>query len=96
MPFIADQPRCRCPGRLFIACAFTALSFASFTATELGAQSFAARSIAAATRDSLPRIPLFTRDDAYLGAFFLLGTAALAPFDKRIANELQQPSRQTN
>ena len=45
---------------------------------------------------ALPRIPLFTRDDAYLGAFFILGTAALAPFDKRIAGELQAPSAQTN
>ena len=45
---------------------------------------------------SLPRIPLFTRNDAYLGAFFLVGTLALAPFDKRIAGELQRPAPQTN
>jgi membrane-associated phospholipid phosphatase len=43
-----------------------------------------------------PRVPLFTRDDAYLGAFFIAGTLALYPFDKRIAAELQEPSPQTN
>ena len=45
---------------------------------------------------SLPRIPLFTHNDAYLAAFFLVGTVALAPFDKHIAGELQQPAPQTN
>lgn len=44
----------------------------------------------------LPRISLFTRDDAYLGAFFVVGTLALRPLDKRIAGELQEPSPQTN
>lgn len=44
----------------------------------------------------LPRISLFTRDDAYLGAFFVLGTLALRPLDKRIAGELQAPSPQAN
>ena len=44
--------------------------------------------------DSLPRIPLFTRNDAYLGAFFVISTMALAPFDKRIAGELQEPDYQ--
>jgi membrane-associated phospholipid phosphatase len=55
-------------------------------------------SVAAQPTDttSLPRIPLFTRNDAYLGAFFLVGTVALAPFDKHIAGELQQPAPQTN
>ena len=59
-------------------------------------QFFPVKALRAQQQDSLPHIPLFTRNDAYLGAFFLLGTAALAPFDKRIANDLQQPSRQTN
>lgn len=45
---------------------------------------------------SMRRIPLFTRNDAYLGAFFVVGTMALAPFDKQIAGDLQEPSRQTN
>ncbi|HTI64690.1 MAG TPA: phosphatase PAP2 family protein [Gemmatimonadaceae bacterium] len=45
---------------------------------------------------TLSRISLFTRDDAYLGAFFALGTLALRPLDKRIAGELQEPSPQTN
>lgn len=44
----------------------------------------------------LPRIPLFTRNDAYLAAFFVAGTVALAPFDKQIAGELQEPGAQTN
>lgn len=44
----------------------------------------------------LPRLPLFTGDDAYLGAFFLVGTLALRPLDKRIAGELQEPSPQAN
>jgi membrane-associated phospholipid phosphatase len=42
------------------------------------------------------RIPLFTRDDAYLAAFFTAGTIALAPFDKRIAGDLQEPNAQAN
>ena len=50
----------------------------------------------AADTSRLRRIPLFTRDDAYLGAFFIAGTLALEPFDKQIAGELQEPSPQTN
>ena len=45
--------------------------------------------------DSLPHIPLFTRNDAYLGVFFAAATAALGPFDKRIAGELQEQSFQS-
>lgn len=45
---------------------------------------------------SLPHVSLFTRDDAYLGAFFIAGTFALRPFDKQLAGELQEPSPQTN
>ena len=47
-------------------------------------------------RDTLPRVPLFTRDDAYLGAFFVIGTVALAPLDKSIAQRLQNPNTQAN
>ncbi|HSQ33052.1 MAG TPA: phosphatase PAP2 family protein [Gemmatimonadaceae bacterium] len=52
----------------------------------------------AQSADSTPlrRISLFTRDDAYLGAFFVLGTLALRPLDKRIAGDLQEPSPQAN
>jgi len=45
---------------------------------------------------SVRRLPLFTRDDAYLGALFIAGTVALAPLDKRIAGELQEPNAQAN
>jgi membrane-associated phospholipid phosphatase len=50
--------------------------------------------MAAQQAAAAPRVPLFTRNDAYLGAFFVVGTVALAPFDKRIAGRLQQPSAQ--
>src|SRR4051812_2179870 len=43
-----------------------------------------------------PSVSLFTRDDAYLGAFFIAGTIALAPFDKSVAGILQRPSSQAN
>lgn len=42
------------------------------------------------------RVKLFTRDDAYLGAAFLVGTLALAPLDKSIAGRLQNPNTQAN
>jgi membrane-associated phospholipid phosphatase len=48
------------------------------------------------TTTASPHVPLFTRDDAYLGAFFILGTIALEPLDKRVAGALQRPDRQTN
>jgi membrane-associated phospholipid phosphatase len=45
---------------------------------------------------SAAHVKLFTRDDAWLGAAFLVGTAALAPLDKSIANRLQNPHTQAN
>src|SRR5438132_14176165 len=42
------------------------------------------------------RVSLFTKDDAYLGAFFIAGTFALAPFDKTVAGALQKPGSQAN
>jgi membrane-associated phospholipid phosphatase len=45
---------------------------------------------------TLKRIPLFTRNDAYLAVFFLGGTAALAPLDRSIAGRLQNPNTQAN
>lgn len=45
---------------------------------------------------SLPRVSLFTRDDAYLGAAFVATTVALTPFDRRIALELQEPESQNH
>lgn len=49
-------------------------------------------------RDSTSRatLPLFTRDDAYLGGFFIAATAALAPFDRHIALELEKPGSQAS
>ena len=46
--------------------------------------------------DSLKRIPLFTRNDAYLAGFFVVATVALAPLDKAIAGKLQNKSTQAN
>lgn len=47
--------------------------------------------------DSTPAPPpLFTRGDAYLAAGFLAAAALLAPLDRPIARELQDPSVQTN
>ncbi|HEY0995620.1 MAG TPA: phosphatase PAP2 family protein [Gemmatimonadaceae bacterium] len=42
------------------------------------------------------RPPLFTRDDAYLGAAFVVGTIALTPFDQRLTSSLQAPRFQDN
>ncbi|HTJ24362.1 MAG TPA: phosphatase PAP2 family protein [Gemmatimonadaceae bacterium] len=57
---------------------------------------YAAAYAQSADSAQLPHISLFARDDAYLGAFFLVGTLALRPLDKRIAGELQEPSPQAN
>ena len=46
--------------------------------------------------DSAKRVPLFTRDDAYLGAAIIAGTVALAPFDKRITGELREATTQNH
>jgi membrane-associated phospholipid phosphatase len=47
--------------------------------------------------DSTPApAPLFTRGDAYLAAGFLAAAALLAPLDRPIARELQEPDVQTN
>lgn len=43
-----------------------------------------------------PTVPLFTRDDAYLGGLVLVGTAALWPVDAKVAEALQKPNRQAN
>jgi membrane-associated phospholipid phosphatase len=52
---------------------------------------------AAQTTDtSATRVKLFTRDDAWLGAAFLVGTVALAPLDRSIAQRMQNPSTQAN
>jgi len=48
------------------------------------------------TPASSPHVPLFTRDDAYLGAFFIAGTIAMFPLDKTVAGALQRPERQAN
>ena len=48
------------------------------------------------TAAPLPPVPLFTRDDAYLGVFFVATTVAFAPFDRHIANYLQRPDAQTH
>lgn len=45
---------------------------------------------------SAATVPLFTRDDAYLGGLVLVGTAALWPLDAKVAEALQQPDRQAN
>jgi membrane-associated phospholipid phosphatase len=50
----------------------------------------------ASANASGPRVSLFTKDDAYLGAFFIAGTLALRPFDKSVAGALQRPSSHAN
>jgi hypothetical protein len=52
--------------------------------------------IATSAQTSEPPVPLFTRNDIYLGAAFLLGTAALGPFDERVARRLQEPGAQAH
>lgn len=41
-------------------------------------------------------MPLFTQNDIYLGAVFAIGTAALMPFDQRVAHRLQDSSAQAH
>ena len=48
------------------------------------------------TAKPLRAVPLFTRDDAYLGVFFVASTVALAPFDQHIVRYLQRPNSQAN
>jgi len=48
------------------------------------------------TAPAPPHAALFTRDDAYLGAFFIVSTFALQPLDKTVAGALQRPERQAN
>jgi membrane-associated phospholipid phosphatase len=69
-------------------CAIAASAILSMPVASAAAQ--------AADSSRLPRVSLFTKDDAYLGAFFIAGTLALRPFDKRVAGELQQPESQAN
>jgi membrane-associated phospholipid phosphatase len=45
---------------------------------------------------SQPQVPLFTQNDAYLGAVFVIGTAALMPLDERVARRLQEPGAQAH
>ncbi|MBA2686055.1 MAG: phosphatase PAP2 family protein [Gemmatimonadaceae bacterium] len=46
--------------------------------------------------DSLHRPRLFTRADPYILGAFLVGAAALRPFDSQIANEIREPEAQLN
>lgn len=48
------------------------------------------------TAPAPPHVALFTRDDAYLGAFFIVSSIALQPLDKSVAGALQRPERQAN
>ena len=75
---------------------FAARSVASWWLGVLAVAPYAPAYAQSADSTPLRRISLFTRDDAYLGAFFIVGTLALRPLDKRIAGELQEPSPQTN
>lgn len=80
--------------RRFFAARIVSATLAAFTlsATPLSIT----RAQASPPRDTLPHIPLFTPNDAYLGAFFVVGTIALAPLDKSIAQRLQNPNTQAN
>ena len=42
------------------------------------------------------RAPLFTRRDAYIAAGFAIGTVALFPIDRHVAERLQDSTRQAN
>jgi membrane-associated phospholipid phosphatase len=60
-------------------------------------RTFAAPVLSAQSADTtVARAPLFTRNDAYLGAAFVAGTIALRPLDRSIARRLQNPNTQTN
>lgn len=50
----------------------------------------------AQVRDTIPRVSLFTWEDAVLGAAFIGGTYALRPVDKKWAERLQDPRNQQN
>jgi membrane-associated phospholipid phosphatase len=50
----------------------------------------------AAGTQPLPRVPLFTWNDAALAGGFVVGTLALRPVDERLAARLQYPSTQSN
>jgi membrane-associated phospholipid phosphatase len=65
--------------------------------TLVGVLAAPATAVAQATSVSQPRrVPLFTRDDAYLGGLVLVSTVALWPLDSKIAEALQKPNRQAN
>jgi membrane-associated phospholipid phosphatase len=42
------------------------------------------------------RLPIFTRSDPLILGTFVLGAAAIGPFDKNIATEIREPSAQNN
>lgn len=75
---------------------FNARCFTYWCLALLAAPPLAPAYAQSADSTQLRRISLFTRDDAYLGTFFVLGTLALRPLDKRIAGDLQEPSPQAN
>jgi membrane-associated phospholipid phosphatase len=49
-----------------------------------------------AAPDSAPRLSFFTAADPWLGAAFVVGTAAMMPLDRTIARELQEPGTQAS
>ncbi|MHB1263489.1 MAG: phosphatase PAP2 family protein [Gemmatimonadaceae bacterium] len=49
-----------------------------------------------AQQDSTRRVPLFTRDDAVLGAAFVVGTLAMTPLDRKLTSALQDSAAQAN
>jgi membrane-associated phospholipid phosphatase len=77
-------------GRALLLCAF-----AAFTPALAGAQS-APPAAPAATDSSHHRLPLFTRADPLILGAFILGAAAIGPFDKQIATGIREPSAQNN
>jgi membrane-associated phospholipid phosphatase len=55
-----------------------------------------AQPAAPAAADSTHRPPLFTRADPLILGAFILGAAAIGPFDKNIANEIREPEAQNS
>jgi membrane-associated phospholipid phosphatase len=69
-------------------------AIASYTPALASAQS--APPGAPAVADSSHRASLFTRADPLILGAFILGAAAIGPFDKNIANEIREPAAQNN
>src|SRR5690242_14384578 len=86
-----DHPFIR---RISLICSFVALC--AMPCTQLTAQTSTGQPQAKPDSGKTVPAPFFTPRDALVGAGFALGTVAMFPLDKHLAQRLQNPNAQAN